>query len=58
MMLVHSFSQEANHFGDYKKFLALFGKYPVINKIDLIRSYGGVDLYSGWVVGNEKYLGA
>lgn len=56
MMLVHSFSQEHEHFGDYKEFLNLFSVEAELGQLYFLGNFLGVDLYSGWVVGDKKYL--
>ena len=56
LMLVHSFSQEDEHFGDYEKLLSLFGLAATLNTIvgPLVRN--GKNLYFCWVRGKEEYL--
>ena len=57
MMLVHSFSQADDSFEDYRRFVELFGL--VVGGIDEIvgpRYLGRIDLYFGWVRGDEEYL--
>lgn len=56
VMLVHSFSQERQHFGDYQDFLKLFSVEAKINQLQFVGNFSGIDLYSGWVVGDKKYL--
>jgi len=60
LMLVHSFSQKDAGFDDYARFLELFGlrKSSVsVNSVVHAKNIKGIDLYFGWVKGNEKYLG-
>lgn len=56
LMLVHSFSQEDDHFGDYQWFLQLFDLEATLNAVvgPVIRK--GKNLYFCWVRGNEEYL--
>ena len=56
LMLVHSFSQEDEHFGDYEKFLALFGLKANLNAIfgPIVRHER--NLYFCWVRGDKEYL--
>jgi hypothetical protein len=60
LMLIHSFSQENvdndKAFNSYCEFLKLFSKTGQIDSITFAHSIGDVDLYLGWVRGNEKYL--
>jgi hypothetical protein len=56
VMIVHSFSPSAEHFDDYRAFLALFGVETSPNKLFLLRESEGINLYSGWATGDAKYL--
>lgn len=56
VMLVHSFSPSDDHFGDYSRFLAFLGLSAEINTIGKAAPTPGVNLYLGWVRGDEKYL--
>ncbi len=56
LMLVHSFSQSHLWFDDYRAFAALLGCSVAVNQISHVGVRGGVDLYIGWVCGNEEYL--
>ena len=60
LMLVHSFNKgkegEAPLFADYCRFLQLFGVKGKINSVIFARNLKGINLYVGWVEGNEKYL--
>ena len=56
LMLVHSFSQEHEHFEDYQAFFKLFFVNTKLNQVHLVRNLSGIDLFCGWVVGNPKYL--
>ena len=56
LMLVHSFSQENEHFSDYQKFFKLFSVEAKLNQLYFVRGLSGIDLYCGWVVGDPKYL--
>lgn len=58
LMLVHSFSQCDEWFEDYERFLALFGLTEIKpDSLVYARNIKGIDLYFGWVRGDEKYLG-
>ena len=56
MMLVHSFSQTNGWFNDYSDFAALFGIDAELDRIYPAGDIGGINLYLGWVKGEEKYL--
>ena len=57
MMLVHSFSQTAQSFEDYRRFVELFGlEVGGVNEIVGPRYLGPIDLYFAWVRGDEEYL--
>lgn len=56
VMLVHSFSPQGTWFDAYGRFAALYGHTIVKDKLYHLISLGEIDLYSGWVTGNPKYL--
>jgi hypothetical protein len=56
VMLIHSFSQEDEGLVDYQAFLELFGVQGGPGQLAGVRKTQGVDLYCGWVRGDEKYL--
>jgi len=56
VMLVHSFSQDAPWFDDFQAFLGLFGVQSQPNQLQWLRDLQGIDLYAGWVKGNEEFL--
>ena len=57
LMLVHSFSQTDDSFEDYRRFVELFGlEVGGVNEIVGPRYLGPIDLYFGWVRGDEEYL--
>ncbi len=56
IMLVHSFSQELDHFDDYAGFVGLYGQTAEPNRLFEAKQLGDVTLYLGWVVGNDEYL--
>jgi len=56
VMLVHSFSQIAEGFDDYKQFVELFGVTAETNKIVFGGQYLDVHLYLAWVSGDKRYL--
>jgi hypothetical protein len=55
-MLVHSFSQTREHFEDYRRFVALFGRNAVPETVVSVESRSGISLHFVWVTGNQKYL--
>lgn len=55
-MLVHSFSQELDHFDDYAGFVGLYGQTAEPNQLIEAKQLGDTQLYLGWVVGNAEYL--
>jgi len=57
LMLVHSFSQSDEWFDDYRQFLALFGLKGITpDSLVFARNINGIDVYFGWVRGDERYL--
>ncbi len=56
VMVIHSFSQTAKWFDDYKAFASLFGANAGMNSIVSAGNPGGINLYLAWVCGNERYL--
>jgi hypothetical protein len=56
LILVHSFSQDNEGFDDYCQFLDLFDLRGEIDSLAFAKSIHGIDLYFGWVKGEEKYL--
>ena len=56
LILVHSFSQDNEGFDDYCQFLDLFDLRGEIDSLAFAKSTHGIDLYFGWVKGEEKYL--
>lgn len=59
IMIVHSFSQSNEWFNDYVGFVKLLSPdtNPKINEIFKCKTLSsGIDLYLGWVKGDEKYL--
>lgn len=56
LMLVHSFSLSDKWFDDYNRFLTLFGVTAEIDSLVFAKNINGIDLYFGWVKGDEKYL--
>lgn len=58
LMLVHSFSPENEWFGDYERFVELFGVTAEISTIQAAADFGPMVLYFGWVRGEERYLRA
>jgi hypothetical protein len=56
VMLVHSFSQQMEHFDDYAGFASLYGLEPKANGLAEAGQLGDITLYLGWVVGDAEYL--
>ncbi len=56
VMLVHSFSQEDEHFKDYQTFLSLLGASGKVNSVTHIGKKAKIDLYLAWVRGNPRFL--
>lgn len=56
LMLVHSFNQSHLWFDDYRAFASLLGCAVGVNEVSHVGIRDGIDLYVGWVCGNEKYL--
>ena len=56
VMIVHSFSQTAEWFDDYKNFVKLFGVSAGIDSIVSIKGNTETNLYLAWVNGNKRYL--
>jgi hypothetical protein len=56
VMLVHSFSQELEHFEDYAAFVGLYGQTVEANRLIEARRLGDITLYLGWSVGSAEYL--
>jgi hypothetical protein len=55
-MLVHSFSRSNEWFDDYSGFLGLFNVSAKPDSLVFAKSISGIDLYYGWVKGDERYL--
>ena len=55
-MLVHSFSQEHEWFGDFAAFAGLLGVGAEVGRVHAAGKRGGVQLHVGWVRGNPAYL--
>lgn len=56
VMLVHSFSQSHLWFEDFGAFAQVLGCTVAVNQVAHVGVRGAVDLYIGWVCGDEKYL--
>jgi hypothetical protein len=54
MMIVHSFSSEQKWFSDYQDFLSLFGVTGKINELAELPKLDGLQIFTGWVVGQQK----
>jgi hypothetical protein len=56
VMLVHSFSEEDEGLVDYQAFLELYGVHGGLGDLVRLAETQGIELYCGWVRGDEKYL--
>ena len=60
LTLVHSFGDsrpEANDsFGDYCRFVSLFGKQAEMDSLNHVTDLRGVSLHVAWINGESKYL--
>lgn len=56
MMMVHSFSQSNESFGDYNTFLSLFNLKGQPNSVVHMGMRDGIDLYFSWVTGDAEFL--
>ncbi len=56
VMLVHSFSSQSSWFDEYAQFIALYGHQAVKDKLIHLASLGNIELFSGWVTGDPKFL--
>lgn len=56
IMIVHSFSQAAEWFDDYKEFAALFDIQVTLDKVVAVGQPSAVNLYLAWVSGDNQYL--
>jgi hypothetical protein len=56
VMLVHSFSQEHQWFGDFAAFAGILGVGAEVGRVFAAGERGGVHLHLGWVRGNPAYL--
>jgi len=56
VMVVHSFSQEHQWFGDFAAFAGLLGVGAEVGRVFTVGEREGVRLHVGWVRGNPSYL--
>ena len=56
MMLVHSFSQQYEHFDDYAAFVGLFGLKAERDAVLGPARRGNIDLFFAWCLGDAEYL--
>lgn len=59
LMIVHSFSQSNEWFNDYCEFVKLLNPNinPQVDEINKCKTLSsGIDLYIGWIKGDDKYL--
>ena len=55
VMLVQSFSPTSKWHDDFEAFACLFGAPPVKGALTQIGNHGGVALYIGWCVGEQRF---
>lgn len=58
VMVVHSFSQKDEWFGDFQAFLSLFGANAQVGRLAHLTDRGGISVYSGWAQGDVRFLSA
>ena len=58
VMIVHSFSQTDEWFEDYQQSVELFGIEDCTKELARLNKVDGIELYSGWAVGDAAYLKA
>jgi hypothetical protein len=56
LMLVHSFSASSAWFEDYASFARLLGAEAEVDAVAHAGRRDGIDLYLGWVKGEDKFL--
>jgi hypothetical protein len=57
IMLVHSFSRENLWFGDYQRFLEMFGVGNAeVGRLYRMQNTGRIQLYCGWAKGDPSFL--
>ncbi len=56
VMLVHSFSPTASWFDEYARFVKLFDAVAEKNTLHHLNTVDGIDLYTGWVTGDSRFL--
>lgn len=56
VLIVHSFSQEREHWRDYQDFAGLFGVEAIEGVVQRLGSGSVPPLFGVWVVGDEKFL--
>ena len=55
VMLVQSFSPTSKWHDDFEAFARLFGEPPAKGSVTLIGNHGGIALYIGWCVGDQRF---
>jgi hypothetical protein len=59
VMIVHSFNQSDRWFNDYQVFLKMFGVPEAsVGQLHFLTEAQGIQVYSGWARGEEKFLQA
>jgi len=58
VMLIHSFSQSDEHFGDFDAFLNLYGIHGAqVGELYYLTTVNNVKLYAGWARGDKRFIG-
>jgi hypothetical protein len=58
VMIVHSFSQENEWYGDFENFLGLFSAKSQIGELTNLTNLNGIQVCAGWVRGAKRFLAA
>jgi hypothetical protein len=58
VMIIHSFSPDKKWLGDFQRFATLLGADAQPGRLCLVGKRGGVQLYLGWAVGDQKFRAA
>lgn len=56
VMVVHSFSQTLEWFGDFEAFLLLFGSKAQPGALALLHNIGDLSVHAGWAEGDPRFL--
>jgi len=58
VMVVHSFSQSDEWFGDFALFLEMFGARARVGELVRVGQQGPMGVYAGWARGDSRFLAA